>query len=91
MGLTAENLAEKYGISREEQDKFALLSQQRACKAIQQGRFKNETTSVPIPQKKGEVKIVDTDEHPRPDVTLDKLAKLAPAFKLGGTVTAGNS
>ena len=91
MGLTAENLAEKYGISREDQDRFSWLSQQRACKAIQEGKFKNEITPVSVPQKKGEVKIVDTDEHPRPDVTLDKLAKLPPAFKQGGTVTAGNS
>jgi acetyl-CoA C-acetyltransferase len=91
MGLTAENLAEKYGISREEQDKFSLLSQQRACKAVQEGRFKEEITPVSTPQKKGETKIVDTDEHPRPDVTLEKLAKLPPAFKKDGTVTAGNS
>ena len=91
MGLTAENLAEKYGISREEQDQFSLLSQQRACKAIQEGKFKDEITPVSIPQKKGEAKIVDTDEHPRPDVTLEKLAKLPPAFKKDGTVTAGNS
>ncbi|MGB7573929.1 MAG: acetyl-CoA C-acetyltransferase [Thermodesulfobacteriota bacterium] len=91
MGLTAENLAEKYGISREEQDKFSLLSQQRASKAVREGRFKDEITPVSIPQKKGEAKIVDTDEHPRPDVTLEKLAKLPPAFKKDGTVTAGNS
>jgi acetyl-CoA C-acetyltransferase len=91
MGLTAENLAEKYGISRKEQDEFSLLSQQRACKAIQVGRFRNEITPVSIPQKKGEAKMVDTDEHPRPDVTLEKLAKLPSAFKNNGTVTAGNS
>ena len=91
MGLTAENLAEKYRISREEQDQFSLISQQRACKAIQEGRFKNEITPVTIAQKKGEAKVVDIDEHPRPDVTLEKLAKLPPAFKKGGTVTAGNS
>ncbi len=91
MGLTAENLAEKYGISREEQDTFSFLSQQRACKAVRAGRFKDEITPVSIPQKKGEAKIVDTDEHPRPDVTLEKLAKLPPAFKKNGTVTAGNS
>ena len=91
MGLTAENLAEKYGISREEQDKFSLLSQQRASKAVREGRFKDEITPISIPQKKGEAKIVDTDEHPRPDVTLEKLAKLPPAFKKDGTVTAGNS
>jgi acetyl-CoA C-acetyltransferase len=91
MGLTAENLAEKYGISREEQDKFSLFSQQRASKAVREGRFKDEITPVLVPQKKGEAKIVDTDEHPRPDVTLEKLAKLPPAFKKDGTVTAGNS
>jgi acetyl-CoA C-acetyltransferase len=91
MGLTAENLAEKYGISREEQDRFSLLSQQRACKAIQGGRFKDEITPILIPQKRGEAKVVDTDEHPRPDVTLEKLSKLSPAFKKDGTVTAGNS
>jgi acetyl-CoA C-acetyltransferase len=91
MGLTAENLAERYGISREEQDKFSLLSQQRACKAIQEGRFIDEITPVVVPQKKGEAKIVHTDEHPRPDATLEKLAKLPPAFKKEGTVTAGNS
>ena len=91
MGLTAENLAEKYGISREEQDKFSFLSQQRACKAVREGRFKEEITPVSIPQKKGEARIVDTDEHPRPDVTLEKLAKLPSAFKKEGTVTAGNS
>jgi acetyl-CoA C-acetyltransferase len=91
MGLTAENLAEKYGISREEQDKFSLFSQQRASKAVREGRFEDEITPVSIPQKKGETKIVDTDEHPRPDVTLEKLAKLPPAFKKDGTVTAGNS
>ena len=91
MGLTAEGLAEKYGISREAQDQFSLLSHQRACKAIKEGRFKDEITPVVIPQKKGEAKIIDTDEHPRPDTSLEKLAKLAPAFKKGGTVTAGNS
>ncbi len=91
MGLTAENLAEKYGISREEQDRFSLTSQQRACQAIQGGRFKDEISPVSIPQRKGEVRMVDTDEHPRPDVTLEKLSKLPPAFKKDGTVTAGNS
>lgn len=91
MGMTAENLAEKYGISREEQDAFSLLSHQRACKAVQEGRFKEEITPVAIPQKKGGAKIVDTDEHPIPDTALDKLAKLGGAFKKNGTVTAGNS
>ncbi len=91
MGLTAENLAEKYGISREEQDRFSLISQQRACKAVQEGRFKDEISPVSIPQKRGETKIIDTDEHPRPDITLERLSKLPPAFKKNGTVTAGNS
>ena len=91
MGLTAENLAEKYGISKEEQDQFSFLSHQRACKAIREGRFRDEITPVVVPQKKGEAKIIDTDEHPRPDTSLEKLAKLSPAFKKGGTVTAGNS
>jgi len=91
MGLTAENLAERYGIPREEQDQFALLSQQRAGRAIREGRFKDEITPVPIPQKKGAPKMFDTDEYPRPDMTLEKLAQLPPAFKKGGTVTAGNA
>lgn len=91
MGLTAENLAERYGISREEQDQFALLSHKRACRAIEEGRFKEEITPVKVPQKKGEFSIVDTDEHPRADTTLEKLSKLPPAFKKDGTVTAGNS
>jgi acetyl-CoA C-acetyltransferase len=90
MGLTAENLAEKYGISREEQDAFAFRSQQCASKAVKDGKFKEEITPVVITSKKGE-KVVDTDEHPRSDVTLDQLAKLPVAFKKGGTVTAGNA
>jgi acetyl-CoA C-acetyltransferase len=91
MGLTAENLAVKYNISREEQDRFSILSHEKACKAIRDGRFKDEITPVKIPRKKGEFKIVDTDEHPRPDVTLEKLAQLPAAFKKDGTVTAGNA
>ena len=91
MGITAENLAEKYQISREEQDQLALLSQQRACKAIESGRFKDEITPVSIPQRKGDPKVVDTDEFPKSGVTLEKLAKLPAAFKKGGTVTAGNA
>lgn len=91
MGLTAENLAEKYNISREEQDRFALLSQQRAWNAVQGDRFKEEITPVKIPQRKGEPKLVDTDEHPRADVTFEKLSQLMPAFKKDGTVTAGNA
>ena len=91
MGVTAENLAERYGISREEQDGFALLSQKRAGQALLNGCFKDEITPVSIAQKKGAPKIVDTDEHPKPDVTLEKLAQLPSVFKKGGTVTAGNS
>jgi acetyl-CoA C-acetyltransferase len=90
MGVTAENLAEKFGISREVQDEFALRSQQRAVAAIQAGRFKDEI--VPIEVKVGrETKVIDTDEHPRADTTAEALAKLRPAFKEGGTVTAGNA
>jgi acetyl-CoA C-acetyltransferase len=91
MGLTAENLAEQYSIPREEQDLFALRSQQCAGKAIREGRFRDEIAPVPIPQRRGAPKMFDTDEHPKPDVTLEKLAELPPAFKQGGTVTAGNS
>lgn len=91
MGLTAENVAERCNISREEQDKFAVLSHQRACAAIKSGRFKDEIIPVPVPQKRGEPKLVDTDEHPRADLTLEKMANMPPAFKKGGTVTAGNS
>ncbi|RJR51399.1 MAG: acetyl-CoA C-acetyltransferase [Desulfobacteraceae bacterium] len=91
MGVTAENLAEQYKIPREEQDAFALRSQQCAGRAIKEGRFKDEITPFPVHQRKGEPKLFDTDEHPKPDVTMDKLAALPPAFKKGGTVTAGNS
>ncbi|MBI4840085.1 MAG: thiolase family protein [candidate division NC10 bacterium] len=91
MGETAENVAEKYRITREEQDAFALQSHQRAVAAIQAGRFKDEIVPVPVPQKKGEPVVVDTDEGPRPDTSPEKLAKLKPAFRHGGTVTAGNA
>lgn len=92
MGETAENVHERYpDISREAQDAFALMSQQRAAAAIREGRFKEEIVPVVIPQKKGDPIIVDTDEHPRPDTTLEKLARLPPAFRKNGTVTAGNS
>jgi acetyl-CoA C-acetyltransferase len=91
MGITAENLVERYGISRADQDAFAAESQQRAERAIREGRFKDEIVPVPVPQKKGEAKPVDTDEHPRPGTTVESLAKLKPAFKTDGTVTAGNS
>lgn len=91
MGITAENIAERWGISREEQDEFAYLSQKKAARAIQEGRFKEQIVPILIPQKKGEPLVFDTDEHPRPGTTLEALAKLKPAFKPGGTVTAGNS
>jgi acetyl-CoA C-acetyltransferase len=91
MGLTAENVAEKCNIAREDQDRFALLSHQKASTAIKEGRFKNEIIPVPIPQKRGEPKLIDTDEHPRPDTSLEKLSKMPASFKKGGTVTAGNA
>ncbi len=93
MGETAENVARKYQISREDQDQFALQSQQKWGKASDRGIFKDELVPVEIPQRKGDPIIVETDEHPRPDVTLEKLAKLRPVFAKDeqGTVTAGNS
>lgn len=91
MGETAENVAEKWQISREDQDLFALASQQKAAAAMAEGRFDAEIVPVALSQRKGDPVIVSTDEHPRPDTTIEKLARLAPAFKKGGTVTAGNS
>jgi acetyl-CoA C-acetyltransferase len=91
MGLTAENIAEKYNISREDQDAFALLSHKRAAKATEEGKFKAEIVPITIRQSKNKNVIFDKDEHFRTDVTLDQLAKLPPAFKEGGTVTAGNA
>lgn len=92
MGMTAENVAEKYSISREDQDKFAYRSQTRTKRAIEEGRFKDEIVQVTVPgEKKVEFKIVSSDEYPRPETTVDKLSKLSPAFKKDGTVTAGNS
>jgi len=90
MGVTAENLVEKYGITRQEQDEFAYKSQMKARKAIETGRFKDEIVPFVIKDRKGD-KIFDTDEHPRFDTTLEALAKLRPAFKKDGTVTAGNA
>jgi len=90
MGVTAENIAARYGISRVEQDTFGLVSHQRARKAIKEGLFKDEIVPVIIPQKKGDPIIFDTDERPI-DTTLEKMGKLAPAFKKDGTVTAGNA
>lgn len=92
MGMTAENVAEKYHISREDQDQFALRSQMRAKKALEEGRFKDEIVPVVIPKRHGKPdRIIDKDEHPRPDTTLERLSQLPPAFKKDGTVTAGNS
>lgn len=91
MGITAENVAEQYGISREEQDAMGLLSQQRAEAAIKGGKFKDEIVPVVIPQRKGDPKVFDTDEHPRFGTTGEALTKLKPAFKKNGTVTAGNA
>jgi acetyl-CoA C-acetyltransferase len=90
MGLTAENLAEKYGIPREEQDRFSLDSQIKAARAMEKGRFKEQIVPVPVPSSAGHVTLFDTDEHPRM-TTLEKLAVLPPAFRKGGSVTAGNS
>lgn len=91
MGLTAENLAEKYSISRQEQDEVALRSHNNAEAAIKAGKFKEEIVPFQVPQKKGPPKIVDTDEHPRMGLTMEDLARLQPTFKPNGTVTAGNA
>lgn len=100
LGQTAENIAEEMGITREDQDAFALESQQRAVAALNAGRFKDEIVPIPVSQPKGDPILVDTDEHPRYvrdgdrfvlDIDLGKLAQLKPVFRAGGTVTAGNS
>jgi 3-oxoadipyl-CoA thiolase len=91
MGETAENVAEQWGISRGEQDEFALRSQQRAGAAIESGRFEAEIVAVEVPQRRGDPIRVAADEHARPDTTLEKLAALKPVFRKDGTVTAGNS
>lgn len=90
-GVTAENVAEKYNVTREEQDQFALESHQRACAAIKAGKFKDEILPVELKDRKGNVTLFDTDEGPRDGQTIEKLAKLKPCFVKGGTVTAGNS
>jgi acetyl-CoA C-acetyltransferase len=90
MGVTAENIAEKYGISRQEQDELGLLSHQRARRAIEKGVFKEEIVPVSIPQKKGDPIVFDTDERPM-ETSIEKMSKLHPVFKKDGTVTAGNS
>jgi acetyl-CoA acyltransferase len=91
MPETGENVAEEYKVSREDQDAFALRSHQRASAAIADGRMAEEIISVPVPQKKGDPVSVDKDEHPRPDTTLEALAKLKPVVKPTGTITAGNA
>jgi len=91
MGMTAENIAEKYNISREEQDAYALNSQQKAAKALESGRFADEIVPVPIPQRKGDPVMFAKDEFIKPTTTLEGLAKLKPAFKKDGTVTAGTA
>ena len=91
MGETGENVAERYGVSREDQDAFALESHQRAVAAAESGRLDDEIVTVDVPQPKGDPVTVHADEGPRPDTTLERLAKLKPIFREGGTVTAGNS
>lgn len=91
MGETAENVARKWGISRQEQDEFAYLSQMKYKKALDQGKYKDEILPVAVPRRKADPILVEVDEHPRPDVTLEKLSKLKPAFSVHGTVTAGTS
>ncbi|MGE6376767.1 thiolase family protein [Peribacillus muralis] len=90
MGITAENVAQRYNISREEQDAFSIESQRRAAQAIETGKFKEEIVPVQVSEKKGTVTI-EVDEYPRPDTTMERLAALRPAFKENGTVTAGNA
>jgi acetyl-CoA C-acetyltransferase len=91
MGITAEEVASRYCVSRADQDAFAAESQQRAVRAIAEGRFKDEIVPVPVPQRKGDSVMVDTDEYPRAGTTAEKLAALRPAFKKDGSVTAGNA
>jgi acetyl-CoA C-acetyltransferase len=91
MGITAENIADKFAISREEQDAFAVQSQQKAEDAITSGRFSDEILPVEVPQKRGDPILFDTDEFPRFGTTAEKLSKLKPAFREDGTITAGNS
>jgi 3-oxoadipyl-CoA thiolase len=91
MGETAENVAERYSISREEQDAFALESQERVAAAVRDGKFAEEIVPVTVPGRSGSTSTVDTDEHPRPETTAARLASLTPVFRTGGSVTAGNS
>jgi len=91
MGVTAENLVEQYDITKEEQDEFSYKSQMKTKDAMEGGRFKDQIVTVMVPQRRADPIEFDTDEHPRPDVTLEALAKMRPVFKVGGTVTAGNA
>ncbi|HWI02762.1 MAG TPA: thiolase family protein, partial [Acidimicrobiales bacterium] len=91
MGETGENVAQQCGVSREEQDEFALRSHRRAVAAIEEGRFRDQIVPVTVPQPKGEALTIDRDEHPRPDTSLEALGRLKPAFRDEGSVTAGNS
>jgi len=91
MGCTGEVVARKHGVTRQQQDEYAVESHRRAIAAIKAGKFRDEILPVPIPQKKGDVAMFDTDEAPREDTSLEALAKLKPAFEEGGTVTAGNA
>ena len=91
MGVTAENVAERYEVSREAQDEMAFMSHQRAVRAQTEGRFNEQIVSVSVPQRRGDPVLVSQDEHPRADTTIESLSLLKPVFKTGGTVTAGNS
>ena len=91
MGITAENVAEQYGFTREMQDEFAVRSQNRAEAAVKSGKFKEEIVPVLVPQRKGDPLVFDTDEFPKFGTTMEKVAKLRPAFKKDGTVTAANA
>ena len=91
MGVTAENVAERFGVSREDQDELAVISHERAVAAIKNGRFAKQITEIHVPQRRGDPIAVDTDEGPREDTNLERLSQLAPVFKKGGTVTAGNA
>ena len=91
MGVTAENVAERFGVSREDQDELALISHQRAVSAIEDGRFDGQITPVSVPQRRGDPVVVSADEGPRADTSLERLSTLRPVFKRDGTVTAGNA
>jgi acetyl-CoA acetyltransferase family protein len=91
MGETGENVAERLGVSREDQDAFALASQRKAAAAVAEGRYRDQLVAIAIPRPKGDPIVVDADEQPRPDTTPEALARLRPVFREGGTLTAGNS